>query len=107
MNSSKTQKPDGVTMRAASIVGTGSCLPERVLDNAHLEKMVETSDEWIISRTGIRERRIAGPEQCTSDLGAEAGRRALTQAGVSAGEVDMIICATITPDMPFPCTACL
>ncbi|MBI4025999.1 MAG: ketoacyl-ACP synthase III [Verrucomicrobia bacterium] len=95
------------TLRSASITGTGSCLPNRVLTNADLEKTVETSDEWITSRTGIRERRIAGPDQCTSDLGAEAARRALADAKVSASRVDLIICATITPDMPFPCTACL
>ncbi len=69
--------------------------------------MVETSDEWITTRTGIKERRIAAPDQFTSDLGAEAARRAMKQAGVTAEDIDLIIVATITPDMPFPSTACL
>src|SRR6266446_1015996 len=89
------------------IVGTGSYLPERVLTNADLEKMVDTTDDWIITRTGIKERRIASDYMCTSDMGAEAGRRAMEQAGVREDEIDLIICATITPDMPFPATACL
>jgi len=93
--------------RAVSIVSTGSYLPTRVLSNADLEKMVDTSDEWITSRTGIRERRIAAADQYASDLGAEAVRRALMNAKISPEKVDMIICATITPDMPFPNTACL
>ena len=92
---------------SASIVGTGSYLPEKVLSNADLEKMVDTNDEWITSRTGIRERRIAGSQQYTSDLGAEAAKRALADAKIPATKIDMIICATVTPDMPFPCTACL
>lgn len=95
------------TGRAVSVIATGSYLPDRVLSNADLEKMVETSDEWIVSRTGIRERRIALPGQATSDLGLEASRRALAQAGIAAEEVEMIIVATITPDMFFPSTACL
>lgn len=93
--------------RSVSVIATGSYLPDRVLSNADLEKMVETSDEWIVSRTGIRERRIALPGQATSDLGLEASRRALAQAGIAAEEVEMIIVATITPDMFFPSTACL
>ena len=95
------------TGRAVSVIATGSYLPDRVLSNADLEKMVETSDEWIVSRTGIRERRIALPGQATSDLGLEASRRALAQAGIAAEEIEMIIVATITPDMFFPSTACL
>jgi 3-oxoacyl-[acyl-carrier-protein] synthase-3 len=94
-------------LRSASIIGTGSFLPTQVLTNADLEKLVETTDEWIISRTGIRERRLAAKDQFTSDLGAEAARRALSNAKIPASKVDMIICATITPDMPFPNTACL
>jgi 3-oxoacyl-[acyl-carrier-protein] synthase-3 len=82
-------------------------VPERVLTNADLEKMVDTTDEWIVTRSGIRERRIAGDTVCTSDLGAEAARRAMEQAGVREDQIDLIICATITPDMPFPATACL
>jgi 3-oxoacyl-[acyl-carrier-protein] synthase-3 len=94
-------------LRHVSIMGTGSYLPTKVLTNADLEKRVETTDEWIRSRTGIQERRIATDEQCTSDLGAEAAKRALADAKVSASKVDLIICATITPDMLFPCSACL
>ncbi len=91
---------------SASIIGTGSYVPEKVLSNADLERLVETNDEWIVSRTGIRERRIAAPEQSTSDLAAEAAKAALLNAGVSAEELGMIIVATVTPDMFFPSTAC-
>jgi len=93
--------------RSVHIAGIGSYAPERVLTNQELEKMVDTTDEWILTRTGIRERRIAQPGQATSDLGIEASRRALAQAGIAAEEVEMIIVATITPDMFFPSTACL
>ena len=93
--------------RSVHIVGTGSFVPDRVLTNADIEKMVDTTDEWITSRSGIKERRIAPDYMCTSDMGAEAARRAMEQAGVRAEEIDLIICATITPDMPFPATACL
>jgi 3-oxoacyl-[acyl-carrier-protein] synthase-3 len=78
-----------------------------VLTNADLEKMVETSDDWITSRTGIKERRIAAKDEFTSDLAARAAMRAIQKAGISPGEIDLIIVATITPDMPFPSTACL
>lgn len=88
------------------IAGTGSYLPEKVLTNHDLEKMVETSDEWIRSRTGIRERRIAADDQPTSALGAAAARRALDSAGLAASDLDLIIVATITPDEIFPNTAC-
>ncbi len=87
---------------SAGIYGLGAYVPERVLTNADLEKLVETSDEWILSRTGISERRIAAEDQATSDLAFEAARRALDHAGVSAGDLDLVIVATITPDMPFP-----
>jgi 3-oxoacyl-[acyl-carrier-protein] synthase-3 len=93
-------------VRTACITGTGSYVPERVLTNAELEKLVETSDEWILTRTGIKERRIARPDEPTSLMAAEAARRALTAAGITAEQVDLIIVATITPDMGFPCTAC-
>ena len=93
--------------RTVSIVGTGSYAPDRILTNAELEKMVDTSDEWIVTRTGIRERHIAAAEQATSDLAAEAARRALADAGVKAEDVGLIVVATITPDMGFPSTACL
>ena len=92
--------------RSASIIGTGSYAPDRVMTNADLEKLVETSDEWIHSRTGIRERRIAGPEMPTSEMAARAALAAMENAGITAGEIDMIICATVTPDMFFPNTAC-
>jgi 3-oxoacyl-[acyl-carrier-protein] synthase-3 len=93
--------------RTCSITGVGAYVPERIMTNAELEKIVDTSDEWITTRTGIRERRIAAPDQFTSDLGAEAARRAMARAGITADQIDLIIVATITPDMPFPSTACL
>jgi len=94
------------TLRSVSIVGTGSYLPKRVLTNADLAKMMDTTDEWITTRTGIKERHIAAADQATSDLAAEAARRALRQAGLTAEDLDMIIVATVTPDMFFPSTAC-
>ncbi|NPV52143.1 MAG: ketoacyl-ACP synthase III [Firmicutes bacterium] len=98
----------GVTgKRGAGIAGTGSAVPEGILSNFDLEKMVDTSDAWIVERTGIRERRIAGASEATSDLAALAASRALEDAGVSPGDVDLIIVATVTPDMIFPSTACL
>jgi len=99
-------KTDNPLAHTASIIGTGSYVPERIMTNGDLEKLVETSDEWIVSRTGIRERRIAGPEQPTSDMAAKASLAALENAGISAEEIDLIICATVTPDMFFPSTAC-
>ncbi|MFH0795727.1 MAG: beta-ketoacyl-ACP synthase III [Candidatus Omnitrophota bacterium] len=89
------------------IVSTGSYLPKKVLTNQDLEKMVDTSDEWIRTRTGISERRIAAPEEAVSDLGFHASLRALKKAGVSSESVEVIIVATITGDHPFPSTACL
>lgn len=93
--------------RTCSIAAVGSYVPERIVTNAELEKSVDTTDEWITSRTGIRERRIAAENEFTSDLGAHAARRALEKAGITADQIDLIIVATITPDMPFPSTACL
>ena len=93
--------------RTCSIVGVGSYVPERRLTNADLEEMVETSDEWITTRTGIKERRIASDNQFTSDLATEAARKAMSKAGVTGVDIDLVIVATITPDMPFPSTACL
>jgi 3-oxoacyl-[acyl-carrier-protein] synthase-3 len=93
--------------RAVHIVGTGSYVPDRILTNADLEKIVDTTDEWITTRSGIKERRIAPDWMCTSDMATEAARRAMDQAGVRKDAIDLIICATITPDMPFPATACL
>lgn len=89
-----------------TIAGTGSYLPEKVLSNADLEAMVDTSDEWITSRTGIRERRIAADGQSTSDLATEAAKRAMEDAGVVAEDIDLIIVATVSPDAFFPATAC-
>ncbi|MCS6842267.1 MAG: ketoacyl-ACP synthase III [Roseiflexus sp.] len=90
----------------AAITGWGMAVPERVLTNADLERMVETSDEWIQTRTGIRERRIAGPGEHTSALSIAAGRAALARAGLDASRIDTVILATCTPDRPFPATAC-
>lgn len=95
------------TGRPCSVIGVGSYVPERVLTNADLEKMVDTSDEWITTRTGIKERRIAAAGELTSDLATHAARRAMAMAGVTAEQLDLIIVASITPDMPFPNTACL
>ncbi|MCM8759784.1 MAG: ketoacyl-ACP synthase III [Candidatus Omnitrophica bacterium] len=92
---------------AAGIIGIGSYVPEKVLTNADLEKIVDTSDDWIVSRTGIRERRICPEDKAASDLGTSAAIRAIEDAGISADEIEMIICATITPDMVFPSTACI
>lgn len=93
--------------RTCSITAVGSYVPEKVLTNAHLEKLVDTTDDWITSRTGIRERRIAAENEHTSDMATEAARRALDRAVVDPANVELIILATITPDMPFPATACL
>jgi len=89
------------------ITGTGSALPEKVLTNLDLEKMVDTTDEWIVARTGIRERRIAAEGEYTSTFAALAAQRALDAAGVSAEEIDLIVVGTLTPDFPFPATACI
>ncbi|WP_283214762.1 beta-ketoacyl-ACP synthase III [Paenibacillus sp. HWE-109] len=89
------------------VLGTGKYVPERILTNQELETMVETNDEWIVSRTGIRERRIAAEGQATSDLCYEASLIAMASAGITADQLDLIIVATITPDMSFPSTACV
>ena len=94
-------------MSHARILGTGSYLPARVLTNAELERMVETTDQWIVERTGIRERHIAAEDETSSTMGLEAARRALAAAGVDAQQIDLIIVATTTPDLVFPATACL
>jgi 3-oxoacyl-[acyl-carrier-protein] synthase-3 len=94
-------------MTRARIAGTGSYLPEKVLTNLDLEKFLDTSDEWIRTRTGIRERRVAADGEFTSDLAARAGQRALEMAGVRAEDLDLIVVGTITGDFPWPATACL
>lgn len=96
-----------ISLRAAGIVGIGSYLPEKRLTNRDLEKIVDTSDEWIRTRTGISERRMTTAEEATSDLGTKAALRALEDAGIAPEEVDLIIVPTVTPDMFFPSTACL
>ena len=88
------------------ILATGSHTPERILTNADLEKMVQTTDEWITTRTGIKERRIADEKTATSDLAVEAARKALQEANLQPADIDLIIVATVTPDMSFPSTAC-
>jgi 3-oxoacyl-[acyl-carrier-protein] synthase III len=93
--------------RTVSIIGTGSYVPEKVLTNADLSKMVDTSDEWITTRTGIKERRIAAPDEHTSDMAAKAALAAMKQAGIAGPEIDLLLVATATPDMLFPATACL
>ncbi|NIP71649.1 MAG: ketoacyl-ACP synthase III [Gammaproteobacteria bacterium] len=94
-------------MSCARITGTGGYLPEKVLTNADLENMVDTTDQWIQERTGIRERHIAADGELTCDLAEAAARRAMEAAGIGAGEIDLIIVATTTPDRVFPSTACL
>ena len=93
-------------LRQVKIAGTGSYLPEKRLTNAELEKMVDTNDEWIVQRTGMRERRVAAPDQATSDLCIIAANRAIENAGITAEDIDLIIVATVTPDTIFPSTAC-
>ena len=91
----------------AMVKGTGRALPDKVLTNAELEKIVDTTDEWITMRTGIKERRIATADESLSDFALPAAERALESAGISGSEVDIIICATVSPDMSFPATATL
>jgi 3-oxoacyl-[acyl-carrier-protein] synthase-3 len=93
--------------RPISITGLGCYVPERVITNDDLSKMVDTSDEWILERTGIRERRVAAPEEALSDMCLPASRDALEQAGVDAADVDLVIVATVTPDMFFPSTGAI
>jgi len=90
-----------------SITGLGAHVPQRVLSNEELSTIVDTSDEWIMERTGIRERRIAAPEEALTDLALPAARTALAQAGVEAKDVDLLLCATVTPDMMFPTSSAL
>jgi len=94
-------------LKGARITGIGHYLPEKILTNADFEKMVDTSDEWIVTRSGIRERHITAENEFTSDMAFEASKMALADAGVDPKDLDMIIVATVTPDMPLPSTACL
>ena len=96
-----------MTDRSAQIAGWGTYVPERVLTNADLERMVETSDEWITTRSGIRERRIAGEGESTSTLGIRAAEKALCRAGLRGSDIDLVISASATPDYLFPATGCL
>ncbi|SJZ55048.1 beta-ketoacyl-ACP synthase III [Selenihalanaerobacter shriftii] len=94
-------------LRKAGITGVGSYAPDNIVTNHDLEDMVDTSDEWIQSRTGIKERRVADESTATSDIAYQAAKKALNDAGIDAEELDLILVATITPDMPFPSTACI
>ena len=102
----RSSPPSRKPGRSVSIVGTGSYVPERILDNDELSERVSTTDEWITTRTGIKERRIAAKDEYTSDMASRAALAALEQAGLSAKDIDLILVATATPDMIFPATAC-
>src|SRR3954464_5798420 len=90
----------------AILTGTGSALPEKRLTNDDLSKMVDTNDEWIVQRTGIRERRIAGEGETTASLSTSAAKKAIAAAGLEAKDIGVFVCGTITPEMVFPSTAC-
>ncbi|MGB9157344.1 MAG: 3-oxoacyl-ACP synthase, partial [Chthoniobacterales bacterium] len=92
--------------RTVSIIGTGSYAPDKILTNEDLSRMVDTSDEWITTRTGIKERRIAAKDETTSDMATKAALKALEQAQISPEDVQLLLVATATPDMIFPATAC-
>ncbi|MGA8259206.1 MAG: beta-ketoacyl-ACP synthase III [Arenicellales bacterium] len=94
-------------MKTAKVIGTGSYLPQRIMPNSELEGMVDTSDEWIVARTGIRQRHVAAPDELTSDLAEHAARRAIEAAGIQPSDLDLIVVATTTPDLVFPSVACL
>jgi 3-oxoacyl-[acyl-carrier-protein] synthase-3 len=97
----------GFRGRTCSITSVGSYVPEKILTNADLEKMVDTTDQWITTRTGIKQRRISAPNEFTSDMATHAARRAMEKGGIQPEQIDLIMVATITPDMVFPATACL
>ena len=94
-------------MKRAAVIGVGSYLPEKILSNSDLEKMVDTSDEWIMDRTGIKERRISAENEATSDLALKAAQRAIQNAKIDPKEIELIIVGTSSPDMLFPSTACI
>ncbi|MDQ7781109.1 MAG: 3-oxoacyl-ACP synthase, partial [Planctomycetota bacterium] len=102
---SDDKKPENI--RPVHIIGTGAYVPERTLTNADFEKMVDTSNEWIVTRTGIRERRIAAAGQATSDLCLPAARQALESSRTAASEIDFLIVGTFTPDRPLPSCGCM
>src|SRR5207302_10280656 len=91
----------------AGILGTGHSYPKGVLTNADLEKIVDTSDEWITSRTGIKQRRKAAPDEYTSQFAVRASREAIERAGIDPADIDLLLCATVTPDQILPSTGCL
>lgn len=91
----------------ARIISTGSYLPKKILSNSDLEKMVDTSDEWIVARTGMKERRLAAEDESTSEMGFQAAKKALEKADLDVEKIELILFATLTPDYPFPSTACL
>ena len=99
-----SRQPDSI--RGATIVGTGMYVPEHILTNHDIAKVVDTSDAWIVERTGIRERRISAPDQVSSDLAVIAAQRALEMANIQASDVDQIVLATTTPDRLLPSCAC-
>ena len=96
-----------MTHKNAGIISTGHSYPEGILTNAELEKIVDTSDEWITTRTGIKQRRKAADDEYTSQFAVRAGRQAMERAGIDASEIDLLICATTTPDQILPSTGCL
>ena len=103
---SRSSPRSAKTQRTVSIIGTGSYVPEKILTNEDLSRIVDTSDEWITTRTGIKQRRIAAKDEHTSDMAAKAALKAIEQAKISPAEIDLILVATATPDMLFPATAC-
>ena len=108
-NKIRSSLADGIgeKMIVSKIIGSGSCMPDRGIPNSHFDYLVENADEWIFSRTGIRERRFAHVDQATSDLATIAAKNALEAAGISAEEIDCIVVGTSTPDMSLPSTACI
>ena len=102
----RSSPPSAKARRTVSIIGTGSYVPEKILTNEDLSRMVDTSDEWIITRTGIKQRHIAAKDEHTSDMAAKSALKAIEQAKISPAEIDLILVATATPDMLFPATAC-
>src|SRR5436305_8664527 len=103
----RPERPACRSLMGVRILGTGSYVPDSVVTNEHLQVRFQCDKEWIVKQTGIRERRHALANQATTDLGLEAARRCIENSGANAGDVDLLLVATITPDMSFPSTACL